>query len=255
MRAKHDAAADNVHGGVRSHDEVILPGYGKLLVEADLGISSLAGLEALLVSDAKDSPCDLACSVGNVDARPAFEGLIGRGEAEEGEIGVEAVGRGDGMGCGEEITRAYLVGRKSVQVERHTVPSLGALDAFPVDLDAPHAGYASAWEHFKFVACGNGTAPKRSRDDRACTLDREDAVDRQASAVGSFLALRCFRRTAERRFQIVESLSRAARDGNDFGILVGSARKAAFHLVNHEFDPFIVDEVGLRERDDECGDA
>ena len=159
------------------------------------------------------------------------------------------------MGRGEEITRAYLVGRKRIQVERHTVPSLGALDAFPVDLDAPHAGYASAREHFEFVACGNGTAPERSRDDRARAFDGEDAVDWQASAVGCFLTLRCFRCTAERRFQIVESLSRAARHSNDFGTLVGSACKAAFHLVNHEFDPFIVDEVGLRERDDECGDA
>ena len=193
--------------------------------------------------------------MGNVDARPAFEGLIGRGEAEIGEIGVEAVGRGDGMGSCEEITRAYLVGRKSVQVERHTVPSLGALDAFPVDLDAPHAGYASAREHFKFVACGNGAAPERSRDDRARAFDGEDAVDWQASAVGCLLALRRFRRAAKRRLQIVEPLSRAARDGNDFGTLVGPARKAAFHLVDHEFDPFIVDEVGLRERDDECGDA
>ena len=220
-----------------------------------MGIGSFAGLEDLFIPDAKDSPCDLARSVGNVDARPAFEGLIGRGEAEEGEIGVEAVGRGDGMGRGEEITRAYLVGRKSVQVERHTVPSLGALDAFPVDLDAPHAGYASARERFKFVACGNGAAPERSRDDRARAFDGEDAVDWQASAVGCFLALRCFRCTAERRFQVVESLPRAARHSNDFGTLVGSARKATFHLVNHEFDPFIVDEVGLRERDDERGDA
>ena len=69
------------------------------------------------------------------------------------------------------------------------------------------------------------------------------------------MALRHFRCTAERRFQIVESLSRAARDGNDFGALVGPARKAAFHLVDHEFDPFAVNEVGLCERDNERGDA
>ena len=69
------------------------------------------------------------------------------------------------------------------------------------------------------------------------------------------MALRRFRRTAKRRLQIVEPLSRAARDGNDFGTLVGPARKAAFHLVDHEFDPFVVNEVGLCERDNERGDA
>ena len=52
VRTEDDAAADDVHGGVRPHDEMVLPGYGKLLVEADLGIGSLAGLEALLVPDA-----------------------------------------------------------------------------------------------------------------------------------------------------------------------------------------------------------
>ena len=52
VRTEHDAAADDVHGGVRAHDEMVLPGYGKLLVEANLGIASLAGLEALLVPDA-----------------------------------------------------------------------------------------------------------------------------------------------------------------------------------------------------------
>ena len=116
--------------------------------------------------------------MGNVDARPAFEGLVGRREAEIGEIGVKAIGRGDGMRCREEIAWANLVGGKRIQVERHAMPGLGAIDALPVNLDAPHAGYASTREHFELVTCGNGAAPERSRDDRACTFDREDAVDR-----------------------------------------------------------------------------
>ena len=210
VRAEHDAAADDVHGGIRPHDEEVLPGYGKLLVEADLGIGSLARLETLLVPDAKDSPCDLARSVRNMDARPAFEGFVGRGEAEVGEVGIEAVGRGNGVGRCEKIAWPHLFGGKRVQVERNAMAGLGAIDALSVDLDAPHAGHASAREHFKFVTYRNGAAPKRSRYDCACAFDCENAVDRQASAVGSFLALRCFRCPAKRRLQVVEPLSRAA---------------------------------------------
>ena len=255
VRAEHDAAADDVHGGIRPHDEEVLPGYGKLLVEADLGIGSLARLETLLVPDAKDSPCDLARSVRNMDARPAFEGFVGRGEAEVGEVGIEAVGRGNGVGRCEKIAWPHLFGGKRVQVERNAMASLGAIDALSVDLDAPHTGHESAREHFKFVTYRNGAAPKRSRDDCACAFDCENAVDRQASTVGCFLTLRCFRCPAKRRLQVVEPLSRAARYSNDLGILVGSTRKATFHLIDHEFDPFVVNEVGLRERDDERGDA
>ena len=255
VRAEHDAAADDVHGGIRPHDEEVLPGYGKLLVEADLGIGSLARLETLLVPDAKDSPCDLARSVRNMDARPAFEGFVGRGEAEVGEVGIEAVGRGNGVGRCEKIAWPHLFGGKRVQVECNAMAGLGAIDALSVDLDAPHAGHASAREHFKFVTYRNGAAPKRSRYDCACAFDCENAVDRQASAVGSFLALRCFRCPVKRRLQVVEPLSRAARYGNDLGFLVGSTRKATFHLIDHEFDPFVVNEVDFRERDDERGDA
>ena len=220
-----------------------------------MGIGSLARLETLLVPDAKDSPCDLARSVRNMDARPAFEGFVGRGEAEVGEVGIEAVGRGNGVGRCEKIAWPHLFGGKRVQVERNAMAGLGAIDALSVDLDAPHSGYASARKHFKFVTYRNGAAPKRSRDDCACAFDCENAVDRQASAVGSFLALRCFRCPVKRRLQVVEPLSRAARYGNDLGFLVGSTRKATFHLIDHEFDPFVVNEVDFRERDDERGDA
>ena len=148
--------------------------------------SSLAWLETLLVPDAKDSPCDLARSVRNMDAHSAFKGFVGRGYAKIGEVGIEAVGHGDGVGRCEKVARAHLFGGKRVQVERDAMAGLGAIDALSVDLDAPHSGYASARKHFKFVTYRNGAAPKRSRDDCACAFDCENAVDRQASTVGSF---------------------------------------------------------------------
>ena len=100
--------------------------------------------------------------------------------AKIGEVSIETVGRGDSVGRCEKIARAHLFGGKRVQVERDAMAGLGAIDALSVDLDAPYTGHASAWEHFKFVTYRNGAAPERSRDDRACAFDCENAVDRQA---------------------------------------------------------------------------
>ena len=55
-------------------------------------------------------------------AAAGFQRLVLVGQAQVGDVGVEVVGGGDGVGGADEAARPHVVGGHGVQVQRGAVP-------------------------------------------------------------------------------------------------------------------------------------
>ena len=184
----------------------------------------------------------------HVHARAADERLALAWHAEERKVGVEAVGGARRTGRGQEVARSNLVGGHGVQVEGDAVPGVGAIDGLAVHLHAAHARAQAGGQHLHLVARPGRPAPQGARDHGPGAFDAEHAVDGQAQARARLRAPRGARRACQSLLQLGKPGGRAAGHGDDIGIRERRAGQAAPHLVGHEQRPFLVHEVGFRER-------
>ena len=125
--AENRSAADDVHGGVRAHDELVAVRHGKRLLQANLRERAAFGVQGLEAVHEQDAPEDLARAVGHVNARARLQGASEREGVEVGELGVEAVGQMRRLRCADEVAGANLVGRKPREAHRDAVARRRAL--------------------------------------------------------------------------------------------------------------------------------
>ena len=112
----------------------------------------------------------------------------------------------------------------------------------------PHL--AAARRDLEHVALGDRPRPERAGDDGADAAEREHAVDVEPRRPGRVAHRRAVGNTRERRPQLVEPHPRLGADGDDLRLRDELAR-----LLDRDLERLLVDQVGLRDRDDARLDA
>ncbi len=117
-----------------------------------------------------------------------------------------------------EVVRA-----DAADVERRSAAGLHMIDGLAVHLDLADPCLAATGEQAQRHSALDRAAAKRPGDDRAATLDAEDAIDREPRwAAGQTPGEDAADQRDERRPQLVEAGARGRRDHEDGG--TGEAR-------------------------------
>ena len=248
MRVQHLPAAHHVHGRHRPHDEAVAARQGQGIVQAYLRVGTFAGLHGRAAVHEKHAPRHFGRAVRHAHPRAGFQPLAASACSQIGHPRVEAVGGTHGARRSQEHARPHVGRARRSQVERHAVAGLRHVDGNAVLLHASHAGTDGAGEDFHLVARRHPSAPKRPRDHRARTAHGEHAVHRQAQVRAALRPREAAGGCGQGGAQLVQPRARASRDRHHGSVRIGCAKQAGAYLVGHERSPFVVHQIGLRER-------
>ena len=167
-----------------------------------------------------------------------------------GDVRIETVAWLDSAHFGKEIARMHVAQLHVPQIDGDAIARVSRIDRIAVDLDRPDARLLLRREDLHNIARRGGTAPERPRKHSAGTLDREHTVDRVSHGRTVVDALGLRRSLLDSREQIVEPFARLRRYRDDRRIRIRGIRQMRTHIVHRYLDPFLIDQVDFRQRDD-----
>ena len=158
--------------------------------------------------------------------------------------GVQPAGRG------EDHAAADLGGGDAAEVDGGTGAGLGAVDALLVALEAADASReAGGFDDDRFADLERAV-DQGAGDDGSEAGDREGAVDWQARAVDVADIAEGVNGAVEGGAEVVETGPGDAGAGDDRCVGEAGGAQQVVDIVGDEFEPLLVDEVGLGQRDD-----
>ena len=171
------AAADGLQRGEEADDEAVAPLGVQLLLEPQLGVAALAGLEGFPVQQD---------DLGQPDGGTVVE--MDGGIGQNGALGIFQIlqphiqhPRGaEGAGLGQSVAPGQVGFLGACQIDGHPLSGVGGIDVLAVDLEIADPGLQAARLYHGGLAHGEGALDHGAGDDGAEALHGEYPVDGQA---------------------------------------------------------------------------
>ena len=158
-------------------------------------------------------------------------------------------------GSGEDVSSPDLVGIDTGEVYGDPAAGPGNLSFLLMRLQTANTGFKPSGLDLDVVAHAQFTATQRTGDDGAKTGKRENAVDRQPGPTGVGAPGDIGEQLEERLTQLVDSSSRAGRNGYDRRVGQNRSGQRIFEVENNKLQPVLFfHQVGFCQGDHASGD-
>ena len=250
-RINDDAAANRDARRRESNDKAVVLGKRNRVREMQLHPTGLARLE-LFVIEQTNAGRHLGRADEKINLRVMRQRFRRGGEIFEPRI--EQRGRGNRPRQRDNFAAQEFVYAEAGKVDRHAIARCRAFEFLFVRLQAADAAALAARHDFHFLADGETAIHQRPGHDRAETRNRKNAVNRQARFTEIVFGRDHLEQPVEFAEQIVQTLPRFRRDGNDFGIREDRLGERLANVHRHHLDPFRVHQIRFGQRDEAAFD-